>query len=155
MVKCNVNFTTVLLFVTIIINIIINIRYRCLFSGRKSTASNYLLCILLFFYTQKQKRVILYYAGSLYQWILLSAEFERHCTGISVSAVQGFIRCGAVQGFSNGRQILVVSALVDNFLAFSHPIFSHISNIITKLKHVKYCASLSKRNFFLSLKSPI
>ena len=66
MVKCIVKFTMVLLFVTITINIIINIRYRCLFSGRKSTSSKFLLFILLFFYTQKQKRVILYYAGSLY-----------------------------------------------------------------------------------------
>ena len=36
-------------------------------------------------------------------------------------------------------QILVVSAPVENFLACSHPIFSHIPNTITKLKHVNYC----------------
>ena len=30
------------------------------------------------------------------------------CTGISVSVVEGFIRCGAVQGFSNGLAINMI-----------------------------------------------
>ena len=33
--------------------------------------------------------------------VLFGDSMDR-CTGISVSVVQGFIRCGAVQGFSNG-----------------------------------------------------
>ena len=49
----------VLLFVTITINIIINIRYRCLFSGRKSTSSKFLLFIFLFF-TLKNRKGIFY-----------------------------------------------------------------------------------------------
>ena len=39
------------------------------------------------------------------------------CTGISVSVVQGFIRYGAVQGSSNGRQTIVpyFSQILTNF----------------------------------------
>ena len=55
---------------------------------------------------QKQKKVFLCYADSLYQWIRSGAEFEQHCTGISVSAVLGFNRCGAVR-----YKVLVMAAL--------------------------------------------
>ena len=34
--------------------------------------------------------------------VLFGNSMDR-CTGISASVVQGFIRCGAVQGFSNGK----------------------------------------------------
>ena len=41
--------------------------------------------------------------------VLFGNSMDR-CTGISVSVVQGFIRCGAVQGFSrsNGLAIVII-----------------------------------------------
>ena len=39
--------------------------------------------------------------------VLFGNSMDR-CTGISVSVVQGFIRCGAVQGFSNGLAIVTI-----------------------------------------------
>ena len=39
--------------------------------------------------------------------VLIGNSMDR-CTGISVSVVQGFIRCGAVQGFSNGLAIVII-----------------------------------------------
>ena len=39
--------------------------------------------------------------------VLFANSMDR-CTGISVSVVQGFIRCGAVQGFSNGLAIVII-----------------------------------------------
>ena len=39
--------------------------------------------------------------------VLFGISMDR-CTGISVSVVQGFIRCGAVQGFSIGLAIVII-----------------------------------------------
>ena len=39
--------------------------------------------------------------------VLFGNSMDR-CTGISVSVVQGFIRCGAVQGVSNGLAIVII-----------------------------------------------
>ena len=39
--------------------------------------------------------------------VLFGNSMDR-CTGFSVSMVQGFIRCGAVQGFSNGLAIVII-----------------------------------------------
>ena len=39
--------------------------------------------------------------------VLFGNSMDR-CTGISVSVVQGFIRCGSVQGFSNGLAIVII-----------------------------------------------
>ena len=39
--------------------------------------------------------------------VLFGNSMDR-CTDISVSVVQGFTRCGAVQGFSNGLAIVII-----------------------------------------------
>ena len=53
--------------------------------------------------------------------VLFGNSMDR-CTGISVSVVQGFIRCGAVQGFSNGLAIVIIQKKYRNNSKFSENI---------------------------------
>ena len=72
--------------------------------------------------------------------VLFGNSMDR-CTGISVSVVQGFIRCGAVQGFSNGLfrsrkpakgQIICQRIKVPDALS-GHPMYSILQGIQFKL----------------------
>ena len=53
--------------------------------------------------------------------VLFGNSMDR-CKGISVSVVQGFIRCGAVQGFSNGPAIVIIQKKYRDNLIFSENI---------------------------------
>ena len=61
--------------------------------------------------------------------VLFGNSMDR-CTGISVSVVQGFIRCGAVQGFSNGLAIAIIQSFLKTYLE----IIEYLDNLFRKLR---------------------
>ena len=61
--------------------------------------------------------------------VLLGNSMDRF-TGISVSVVQGFIRCGAVQGFSNGLAIAIIQSFLKTYLE----IIEYLDNLFRKLR---------------------
>ena len=93
----------VILFVTIIINISIIIRYKYLFSGRKSTSSKYLFYFYYYYYTQKQKQEF-YIVQTAYTLEFGKVRNFNDIYGNFRKCGTRFyqVRSGAVQGFSNG-----------------------------------------------------